>query len=160
MTNYEKKDVDKRLRQLGAESLYKQGRDFETKYKGVKITGLTITHPDNELPDLSVNKLGRRIANIGHFDEQKVKSFLKGRLRKPKRHVPLETILTSIIAMFSITALYLTMIQQNVLTGFAFVDNLSNTSLNLSIVVCIIGVLTLLFYNMRKRRQVLNELIT
>lgn len=145
MPNYKKRDIDSRLKDLGAEPLHKQGWDFETTYKRFKIPGIIVTHPDNEVPDIAVNKLARKIADIGKYDISLVKNVLKGRTTV-KKLGGVEKLVTPAIIIFSIGLVVFTLARANI-TGA--VIGISNTTSNIGMVVCVLGIIGLLIYKKR-----------
>lgn len=149
MTTYKKRDIDKRLVYFGAEPLHKEGRDFCTNYAGVRIPGIIVTHQGNEVPDIAVNKLARKIAEIGKLDVKYVKGVLKGR---KKIKGGLEGLTAGIIALSSVLVL-LVAIQQNVLTGFAVAENIPESSLSVGIFICILGIIGLIGYMIYRKKR-------
>ena len=149
MAIYKKRDVDKRLADIGAEPLYKEGRDYCTTYNGVRIPGIIVTHPGNEVPDIAVNKLARKIAEVGSLDVKYLKGVLTGR---KKIKGGLEGLTAGIIALSSVLVL-LVAIQQNVLTGFAVAENIPESSLNVGISICILGLVGLITYFIYKKKK-------
>ncbi len=150
MTTYKKRDIDKRLAKLGAEPLYKKGRDYYTNYQGVPIPGIIVTHPGKEVPDISINKLARKIAEIKHSDPSFIKKVLTGR---EKIHSRIESLVSAAILILTGIFILFVLMQQNILTGFTIAKNISNTNLKISLLVCALGILGLSIYKILKNKK-------
>lgn len=83
-------------------------------------------------------------------DVEKIVSKELGRpvslIEKPS----LDRITGFILIIFSAGLLFLVSVRTNLFTGYA-INNISNTNSNIGIVICVLGILGLLFYRIRKK---------
>lgn len=143
MSMYKKRDIDERLRNLGATPLYKEGWDYAVTYKGVRIPGIKVTHPGNEIPDGAVSKLAREIADIGNLNSNDVKKVLRG--MRPS----LDTGLNSGILTASFVLIMLIISRTKILTGNV-IGNIPYSALNGLIILVVFIILGLLLLKFRK----------
>lgn len=130
MALYKKKDVDKRLKGLGASPLYKEGRDFASEFLDVKIKGIPITHGKRKgkgmIPPYSLNRLARELSSIAlshHYthggDVKWFKKVLSGR-EKPES---LDAIVVSSIVLGLVLIAVITFFIPADITGYIVYNN-------------------------------------
>lgn len=142
--------INKNLKQFNAAIIHKGGKAY-LKYGEKEIQVFPSTDTGKKLDEYQLGKIAEKLAEETNKEQNEIIGVLKkSSTKKFRSYEEMEKLAGMAMALFS-TGLIVLIFFRMKFTGFV-INNISDTTSNIGILVCILGIIGLLFYRFRKQK--------